>query len=94
VALQERQEMNSQFSQVSSIMLAQSSFAGIADASGCWVQLLVMLKRVSFSPELLAYCPSSGILNIRKKRRFEKWICLCPQVRGGETYSVGSLRKS
>jgi hypothetical protein len=26
-------------------------------------------------------------------RRFENWICFCPQVKGGEdTYSVGRLR--
>jgi hypothetical protein len=41
-------------------------------------------------------CPSSGFELIRRKRktrRFIHWICLRPQVRG-DTYSVGSFRKS
>jgi hypothetical protein len=38
-------------------------------------------------------CPSSGSLNIRK-RRFGIWNCFHPQIRGGDTYSVWSLRKS
>jgi hypothetical protein len=30
----------------------------------------------------------------QKKQRFGNWICFRPQVRGEDTYSVGSLRKS
>jgi hypothetical protein len=42
---------------------------------------------------VLGLCPSSGIIETRKQR-FGKWICFRPQVRGKDTYSVGSLRKS
>jgi hypothetical protein len=38
-------------------------------------------------------CPSSGIL-VTRKHRFGKWICFRPQVSGGDTYSVRSVRKS
>jgi hypothetical protein len=37
-------------------------------------------------------CPLSGIINTRR-HCFENWICFHSQVRGGDTYSVGSLRK-
>jgi hypothetical protein len=30
----------------------------------------------------------------KKTHRYGNWICFCPQVRGADTYSVGSLRKS
>jgi hypothetical protein len=34
--------------------------------------------------------PSSGILETRKQG-FGDWLCFRPQVRGEDTYSVGSL---
>jgi hypothetical protein len=39
-------------------------------------------------------CPSSGILNSYKTQRFGNWICSRLQASGGDTYLVGSLRKS
>jgi hypothetical protein len=44
----------------------------------------------------------TGLLNFvhhrysrnQKTKRFEYWICFCPQVRRADTYSVGSLRES
>jgi hypothetical protein len=38
-------------------------------------------------------CPSSTILKTRKQR-FGNWIRFCLQVKGANTYSFGSLRKS
>jgi hypothetical protein len=38
-------------------------------------------------------CPSSGILKIQRTECFGNWICFLLQV-GGDTYSVGSHRKS
>jgi hypothetical protein len=29
-----------------------------------------------------------------KKQHFGNWICLCPEVRRRDTYSLGPLRKS
>jgi hypothetical protein len=59
---------------------------------GDFFQLIV----ASWRPRLvfLGLSPSSGFYIIRRKiRRFRNWICFHPHVRG-DTYSVGSLRKT
>jgi hypothetical protein len=37
--------------------------------------------------------PSCGILQTREHNGFGNWICFLPQVRGEDTYSVGTIRK-
>jgi hypothetical protein len=39
-------------------------------------------------------CPSSGVPEDWRTQCFGNWICLGPQVRKGDTCSIGSLIKS
>jgi hypothetical protein len=39
------------------------------------------------------FCPSSGILKIRKQH-FGNWICFRPQARGGSHYSAWYLKNA
>jgi hypothetical protein len=66
-----------------------------SSAFSSWVAIS-LIKVIIWNKELLGSWTLSIVwysIN-QKTRRFGNWICFRPQVRGNDTYSVGSLRKS
>jgi hypothetical protein len=55
-----------------------------------------ILHNYNLKSELLGFWTLSIVRNSKyyKTQHFGNWICLRPQVKGRDTYSVGSLRKS
>jgi hypothetical protein len=69
---------------------AQRDYAYISGCASVQIHTLQFLVIIGF----LNFCPPIRILNTRKHKVFGKSICFCSQVRGEDTYSLGSLRKN